>query len=72
MKPTTLNHPDAPELNFRWNGRHTVQVRRFGRDVDTFTCGDPTVDHPTRADIMRGIESYLKRQSPNRHEGMNR
>lgn len=62
-RPTTLNHPDAPELNFKWNGRHTVRVLRYGREVDVFTCGDSTVEHPTRADVMRGIVAWLKHQS---------
>jgi hypothetical protein len=66
MKPTTLNHPDAPDLNFKWNGRHGIRVMRFGREVDVFTCGDPTVDHPTRADIMRGIDAYVNHQEMNR------
>ena len=63
MKPTTLNHPDAPDLNFKWDGARTISVRRFGRDVGGFMFGSEKQTQ-TREHALQAIDQYVKGLEP--------
>lgn len=49
----------APDLRFRWNGAHTVNVFCDEVEVDVFTCGDFAEDAATEDEVRAAVSRYV-------------